>query len=450
MARHVVLLGGSAPLLAALRVLCHPDDRVTRLHELREWPALLDTGIQVDAVVLDLPIHERLSAVERIRVTYRGHLVVMIDWTDDRTAFPVEHRCLIVKRPIDIGQLAALVTTEPSGRTAPVHQPATAAHPGRGAAGRPPGAVQPGHEAAWTVLARHPSEGGGRAPAAASGSAATATSAGPLAPAPPSAPAARARSRVSGWASPAGTSLLLTYLAAVAASELLWQPLGISVLATAACNGLLALLLCLGLRATTDARTAALLPPLVAISVVRLITLAALPANVHPLQRLVVVGGPALVAAGASARLRSPEWRLLRPRRGGWSGQALVTLGGIPLALLVWLLAPPTVQLPAGASTVVAGTVLVLFAALPDELLYRGLLVPASVGVAGGWGLPLASLAYALAYLPGGSAWTVLLAFLVSMVLGWCRQRTGSVVGVVAAHGLLNVLVYLMLPLSGF
>lgn len=57
-------------------------------------------------------------------------------------------------------------------------------------------------------------------------------------------------------------------------------------------------------------------------------------------------------------------------------------------------------------------------------------------------------MAYALIYLPGGSAQTVLLALL-GFGAGWCRWRTGSVVGVVAAHGLLNVLVYLVLPISG-
>jgi membrane protease YdiL (CAAX protease family) len=229
---------------------------------------------------------------------------------------------------------------------------------------------------------------------------------------------------------------------------LAWRPLSIAVLASAACHGVLALLLCLAPRLTADARTLALLPPLVAISTIRLIAFAALPADVHPLLRLVVVGVPALVAVAMSARLRLPEWPLLRPHKGGWRGQALVTLLGIPLAVLVWVLAPPGVQVATGASTVVAAVVLV-FAALPDELLYRGLLVPAAVGVAGGWGLPLSSVAYALAYLPGGSPRTVLLAFGLGMVLGWCRQRTGSVVGVIAAHGLVNVLVYLTLPLSG-
>lgn len=421
MARQVVLLGGGAVLAAALRALLHPDDRITEVDELKDWPWELNAGI--DAVVVDLPVHSQMSAVERIRVGYHGRLVVVLDSTDEHPAFHAEQDCVVVRRPIDMAQLSALLTTDPSdpsGRTAPAHQPAAATHPGRGPA----------------------------APAAASGRTAVAASTGRSAPSASPDPAARAPSVAAGPVALAGTSLLLTYLGAVAASELAWRPLGISVLASAACHGLLALLLCLALRVTADARTAALLPPLVAISTVRLITFAALPVLVHPLLRPVVVGVPALVAVAMSARLRLPEWRLLRPHTGGWHGQVLVTLLGIPLALLVWVLAPPTVQVATGASTVVAALVLV-FAALPDELLYRGLLVPASVGVAGGWGLPLSSVAYALAYLPGGSPRTVLLAFLLGMVLGWCRQRTGSVVGVVAAHGLVNVLVYLTLPVSG-
>jgi hypothetical protein len=166
----------------------------------------------------------------------------------------------------------------------------------------------------------------------------------------------------------------------------------------------------------------------VAVSVVRLISLAALPTDVQPLLRVVIVGAPALVAVAISTRLRLPEWRLVRPRSGGWYGQVLIGLLGAPLALLAWLVAPATAQEVAiGIPTMVAATILVGLAALPDELLFRGLLVSASVGVAGRWGIPLSSVAYALMYLPGGSAQTVLLAFLVGLALGWCRWRTGSV-----------------------
>jgi membrane protease YdiL (CAAX protease family) len=243
--------------------------------------------------------------------------------------------------------------------------------------------------------------------------------------------------------------VLVTYLGMLAGAELGWSLRGVSVPGSAVCFGLLALLPCLALRATADVRVAALLPPLVAIAVVRLVTVAALPADVGPLTRLVVVGVPALVTVAVAARHIPPQWRLFRPHTGGWPGQVLVALAGVPAGRLVWTLAPPTVRPGAGVSVVVAAAVLVVFAALPDELLYRGLLVPAAAGVAGRWALPLSSVAYAMAYLPGGSVRPVALAFLLGMALGWCRQRTGSVVGVVAAHGLLNVVVYLALPAPG-
>jgi membrane protease YdiL (CAAX protease family) len=126
-----------------------------------------------------------------------------------------------------------------------------------------------------------------------------------------------------------------------------------------------------------------------------------------------------------------------------------VTLVGIPLALILRMIAPPAVELAAHTPTVVAATALIVFAALPEEMLYRGLLVPAASAVVGPWGVLLASVGYAVAYVPSGSITTVVFALLLGMVLGWCRQLTGSVVGVIGAHSVLNVMVYLLLPAFG-
>jgi membrane protease YdiL (CAAX protease family) len=244
-------------------------------------------------------------------------------------------------------------------------------------------------------------------------------------------------------------AMLSAYLIALAAVDLTGSSPVISVPVAVMSHGLLALLLCVALRMVAGQGIAVLVPPLVAISVARLVTLGALPVDVSPLTRLVVVGVLTLVAVAIAARQRSPEWRLLRPLAGGWPGQLVVGLVGIPSALVVWAIAPPSVEVRGGASTMVAATVLVIFAALPEELLYRGLLVPAAAAVVGPWGVPFASATYALAYVTGGSITTVLLAFLLGLVLGWCRQLTGSVVGVIGAHSLLNVIVYLLLPDSG-
>ena len=240
--------------------------------------------------------------------------------------------------------------------------------------------------------------------------------------------------------------MLVAYLIALATVDLVGSSPAISVPVAVTVHGLLALLLCVALRMLAGQSIAVLIPPLIAISVVRLLTLGALPGDVSPLTRLVVVGVPALVAIAMAARQRSPEWRLLRPRTGGWPGQLLVGLIGIPSALVVWAIAPPADEVRGGTSTIVAATILVLFAALPEELLYRGLLVPAATAVVGAWGILFASATYALAYLSGGSIATVLLAFVLGVVLGWCRWFTGSAVGVVGAHSLLNVIVYLVLP----
>jgi membrane protease YdiL (CAAX protease family) len=243
--------------------------------------------------------------------------------------------------------------------------------------------------------------------------------------------------------------MLLAYLSTLAVIELAGSSPLVSVPVAAASHGLLALLLCLALRVTGDQRVALLLPPLVAVSVVRLLTLAALPGDVSPLLRLLVVGVPALVAIAMAARQRSPAWWLLQPRTGGWAGQLLVALVGIPSALFIWAIAPPTIQVGGDASMTMTAAVLVIFAALPEELLYRGLLVPAAADVVGGWGVPFAAAVYALAFLNGGSIRTVLLAFLLGMVLGWCRHITGSVVGVIGAHSLVNIIVFLLLPAQG-
>jgi membrane protease YdiL (CAAX protease family) len=436
MPRHVALVGGGTVLAASLRALLQSDDRITQLDELKDWPSKLDTDI--DTVVVDLPADVQLAIVEKIRASYRGRLIVLLDPTDDHADRLAKHDCLVVRRPLGIAQLSTLVTAHPSGLIDPTIQSA-------------PEALPPNREVIRPRPIRNASglSAGRRAPATASIAAAVAASTGRLVRAGSSDLAVGTPSGASRPVALAGTSLLVVYLGAVAAVELAWRPLGVAVLASAACYGLLALLLCLPLWATADPRTATLLPPLIAVSVVRLIALAALPTAVHPLMHLIVVGAPALVAVVMAARLRPPAWSLLRPHAWGWHGQALVALLGIPFAALVWLLAPPTVQVTLGASTAVAATILVVFAALPDELLFRGLLIPAGVGVAGAWGIPLSSAVYALTYLPGGSGWTVLLAFLLGMALGWCRQRTGSVVGVVAAHGLLNILVFMLLPVPG-
>ncbi|HZN19515.1 MAG TPA: CPBP family intramembrane glutamic endopeptidase [Micromonosporaceae bacterium] len=242
-------------------------------------------------------------------------------------------------------------------------------------------------------------------------------------------------------------SLLVGYLCALALSEWL---LTVSVPAAAACFGLLASTVCLALPLLPgdrdpDDRGAALPLVLAAVPVVRLITVAAPTADLAPLARLVVLAAFTLVAVCVAARGSPPQWRLLRPGPHGWAAQATLPLVAAPLALLVYPLAPPAAQLRDTAPALVLGVGLAL-AVVPEELLFRGLLVPAATGVAGPAGVPLAAAAYAATFIGYGSARMVLAALVVGWVLGWYRQRTGSALGVVGARVLLVLLVYLVVP----
>ncbi|HET8657800.1 MAG TPA: CPBP family glutamic-type intramembrane protease [Micromonosporaceae bacterium] len=242
-------------------------------------------------------------------------------------------------------------------------------------------------------------------------------------------------------------SLLVGYLCALALAEWL---LTVSVPVAAACFGLLASAVCLALPLMPGdrdpgGRGAALLLVLAAVPVVRLITVAAPTADLAPLARLVVLAGFTLVAVVVAARGSPPQWRLLRPGPHGWAAQATLPLVAAPLALLVYPLAPPAAQLRDTVPTLLLAAGLAL-AVVPEELLFRGLFVPAATGVAGTAGVPLAAAAYAATFIGYGSAQMIVAALAVGWVLGWYRQRTGSALGVVGARVLLVLLVYLVLP----
>jgi hypothetical protein len=237
-------------------------------------------------------------------------------------------------------------------------------------------------------------------------------------------------------------ALLVAYLGALGLAE--WV-LMVSVPVAAGCFGLLAVGACFSLFLPLDRRGAALLPVLLAMPVTRLIVLATPTAGVTPLNRLGLLAGLTMVAVTLAASACPRDWRLLRPWPGGWPAQAAIPLVALPLGPLVYWLAPPTPPLGGHTPVVIAGAVLAL-AVIPDELLFRGLLVRALGSVAPRSAVPLAAAAYACTFIAYGSPRVLAAAFVVGFALGWLRRRTDCAIGVLGARVLLVWLVYLMLP----
>jgi hypothetical protein len=234
---------------------------------------------------------------------------------------------------------------------------------------------------------------------------------------------------------------LLLYTAALAAAELL---LAVSVPMAAIAFALLVVVLRFALP-VHDGPDAAVFPVLVAIPVARLVTVAVPGAELSSPIRLAALAVPVLLAVLLAARDRPPDWRLLRPGSGGWRVQGLVALAGVPLAVPVVLLAGPAVADPGGLPRLVAAALLVV-AVVPDELLFRGLVVPAFAAVAPRAAVPVAAAVYAATFLGYASVPVVAAAYGTGLALAWLRWRTGSTVGVIAARAVLVGLVSLAAP----
>ena len=237
--------------------------------------------------------------------------------------------------------------------------------------------------------------------------------------------------------------LLVGYLAALALSEWL---LVVSTPLAAGGFGLLALTGCAALPFTADERSQALLPVMTAVPVVRLIVVAAPTADFASIPRLGLLAVPTLIVVALAMRARYRAAELFRLGPGGWATQVAVVLVAVPLAAAVHLLMPVTAGARGHLPVVAAGVVLAL-AVVPDELLFRGLLQPAITAVTGQRaGLYLSAMMYAATFIAYTSVGAVAAALVVGLALGWCRQRTGTVIGVVGARVVLVVLVYLAFP----
>jgi hypothetical protein len=119
--RRVLLLAESAGLAAVLHHLLDPADRLSRIGSLRE---LTETRAleSADVVVLDVPAGDRAGAVDQIRRSYLGPLVVLVARGEDTGWLHVDDAATLLVRPFsaeDLGaalagpHLPGLWTTEP-------------------------------------------------------------------------------------------------------------------------------------------------------------------------------------------------------------------------------------------------------------------------------------------------------------------------------------------------
>jgi membrane protease YdiL (CAAX protease family) len=184
-------------------------------------------------------------------------------------------------------------------------------------------------------------------------------------------------------------------------------------------------------------------------SLSRILVVAMPPGDGSLLLRIAGPGVPFTVAALLLLRLPDFDRRALGLWPSpGWRPQVLVALVGVPLSALMFLVERPLVFMPSGSPLALGltGLALVVCAALPEELLFRGFLVPAARDVFGRAGPLVAGAIFTVAYAGTLAPLFLLVVALTGLFFGWWYERTGSVLGVIIAHAVVNVGVFLVWP----
>ena len=129
--------------------------------------------------------------------------------------------------------------------------------------------------------------------------------------------------------------------------------------------------------------------------------------------------------------------------------QLLIGLTGFGIGFVGYLILRPGSYLPnfSWGIYLVTGLILLVFAGLLQEVIFRGLLQISTTQILGRFGILYVALLFSLLYLGFYSFWFFLFVFLVGLAFGVIAARTRSLVGVSISHGLANVSLFLLFPL---
>jgi membrane protease YdiL (CAAX protease family) len=183
-----------------------------------------------------------------------------------------------------------------------------------------------------------------------------------------------------------------------------------------------------------------LLPGVALIPLMRLLSLTLPVPAFPPITWLAIVAGPLLLAVLASARLaRLDVGQLALARVSRDRLSVLVVVASLPTGILVGLLDPFPLGSPSD-SPLAAGlvaSVLVGAAAIPEELIFRGLLQQLLGNVIGAAAPVVGALAFAASYAGAQSPGILVVMAVMGLAYGLEVRRSGSLCPTMAGHSVL-------------
>jgi hypothetical protein len=157
-----------------------------------------------------------------------------------------------------------------------------------------------------------------------------------------------------------------------------------------------------------------------------------------PLFAAVLIAAPTLGFGRAALGLSLRRWGL----------QLVIGLSGITFGVFEYLILrpEPLVSTLEWTDLLWPALILLVSTGLLEELIFRGLLQRAAIDLLGIWGIGFVAILFAVLHTGYRSLPDVLFVAVVGLFFGWVVHRTRSLLGVTLAHGLTNILLFLIMP----
>jgi len=195
-----------------------------------------------------------------------------------------------------------------------------------------------------------------------------------------------------------------------------------------------------------------LIPILRIISLV--LTLPLFESEVLQIWQYPIIYTPLLAAAVVLVNILGYKFREIGVKFGFLPIQLAIALTGLGFGVVEYLILKPesmvteltfqTVWLPA--------LLLLLATGLVEEFIFRGVLQRSATEAFGGWGIVYVSYLFAILHIGWIQAesqfavYDVAFVFVVALFFGWIVKKTGSLFGVTLAHGLTNIILFIVAP----
>lgn len=161
-----------------------------------------------------------------------------------------------------------------------------------------------------------------------------------------------------------------------------------------------------------------------------------------------LVSVPLLLATWIIVRQTGVSRHALGLRRSNLLLELLLIGGGLGLGALEYMILQPSVILPAltWQTLLVPALSLLIFTGFSEELIFRGLIQTLASRVLGRWALLYVSALFGVLHIGYLSVIDVAFVFAVGLLFAYIRRWSGSILGLTFAHGLTNIMLFLVIP----